>query len=63
MPSSGILRLEALLITDVSEELSVSVIGVTRTGELATSSETSHDVTSQRTAFFIVIVVKTSNLT
>jgi hypothetical protein len=34
MASSGMLRRVALVITDVSEELSVSFIRVTRVGEL-----------------------------
>jgi hypothetical protein len=37
MVSSGILRLEALVRTDVSEELSASFIRVTRIGELGTT--------------------------
>jgi hypothetical protein len=45
----------ALVRTDVSEELSASFIRVTRIGELRT--------TSQKTPFFIVTAVKTSNLT
>jgi hypothetical protein len=44
MASSGLLRHVALVRTDVSEELSASIIRVTRIGELGTtlsSSETS----------------------
>jgi hypothetical protein len=37
MPSSGMLRRVALVKTDVSEELSASVITVTRIGELGTT--------------------------
>jgi demethoxyubiquinone hydroxylase (CLK1/Coq7/Cat5 family) len=37
MPSSGMLRSEALVITDVSEERSASIIRVTRVGELGTT--------------------------
>jgi hypothetical protein len=37
MVSSGILRRVALLRTDVSEELSASLNGVTRIGELGTT--------------------------
>jgi hypothetical protein len=37
MVSSGMLRRVALVITDVSEELSASFIGVTRIGELGTT--------------------------
>jgi hypothetical protein len=38
MPSSGILYHVALVRTDVSEQLSASIIRVTRTGELGTVS-------------------------
>jgi DNA-binding TFAR19-related protein (PDSD5 family) len=44
MASSGMLRRVALVRTDVSEELSASIIRVTRIGEL----ETKIDVTSNR---------------
>jgi hypothetical protein len=37
MPSSGTLRRVALVRTDVSEELSASIIRVTRIGELGTT--------------------------
>jgi hypothetical protein len=37
MASSGMLRSVALVITDVSEELSASFIRVTRIGELGTT--------------------------
>jgi hypothetical protein len=37
MPSSGMLRHVALVRTDVSEELSASIIRVTRIGELGTT--------------------------
>jgi hypothetical protein len=37
MASSGMLRRVALVRTDVSEELNVSFIGVTRIGELGTA--------------------------
>jgi demethoxyubiquinone hydroxylase (CLK1/Coq7/Cat5 family) len=36
MASPGILRRVALVITDISEELSASIIRVTRIGELGT---------------------------
>jgi hypothetical protein len=48
------LRRVALVIIDVSEELSASFIRVIRIA---------HGVTSQKTPFFIVTAVKTSNLT
>jgi hypothetical protein len=72
------LRRVALVITDVSEEPSASFIRVTRIGELVTTLATTinrrvvppkrrflqepHGVTSQKTPFFIVTAVKTSNL-
>jgi hypothetical protein len=37
MASSGMLHLVALAITDVSEELSTSIMRVTRIGELGTT--------------------------
>jgi hypothetical protein len=37
MVSSGMLRRVALVMTDVSEELSASIIRVTRIGELGTT--------------------------
>jgi hypothetical protein len=61
MPSSGILGPVAFVRTYVSEEISASIIRVTRVGELGTTKP--HGVTSQKTAFFIVTAVKTSNLT
>jgi hypothetical protein len=42
MPSSGTLRRVALVITDVSEERSASIIRVTRIGELGTLPVTSN---------------------
>jgi hypothetical protein len=43
MPSSGMLRRVALVRTDVSEELSASIIRVTRIGELViTLAVTTH---------------------
>jgi hypothetical protein len=48
------LRRVALVRTDISEELSASIIKVTRIAELG--------VISQKTPFFIVTAVKTSNL-
>jgi hypothetical protein len=59
----------ALVRTDVSEELSASFIRMTRIGEVHRSVppkpwflQEPHGVTSQKTAFFIVTTVKTSDL-
>jgi hypothetical protein len=71
--SSGMLRRVALVRTDVSEEPSASFIRMTRIGELETTlaatsnrrtlrEQEPHGVTSQKTPFFIVTTVKTSNL-
>jgi hypothetical protein len=49
----------ALVRTNVSEELIASIIKVTRIGEL----QELRGVASQKTPFFIVTAVKTSNLT
>jgi hypothetical protein len=72
------LRCVALVRTDISEGPSASFIRVTRIGELGTTQaatnrrqvppkrrllQESHGVTSQKTPFFIVTAVKTSNLT
>jgi hypothetical protein len=75
--SSKMLRLAALVRSDVSEELSAYINKVTRTGELGTKQAATSNrrtlcvrflqepdgVTTQKTAFFIVTAVKTSNLT
>jgi hypothetical protein len=53
------LRRVALVRTDVSEEPGASFIRVTKIGELGTTQA----ATSNRTPFFIVTAVKTSNLT
>jgi hypothetical protein len=54
------LRRVALVITDVSEEHTASIITVTRIGELGKTLS----VTRNRcTAFFMVTAVKISNLT
>jgi hypothetical protein len=68
------LRRVALARIDVSDERIASTIRVTKIGELETTMERyvprkrlflqePHGVTSQRTPFFVVIAVKTSNLT
>jgi hypothetical protein len=63
------LRRVTLVRTDVSEELCASIIRVTRIGELGTTLAVTrnrkepHGVTSQKTPFFIVTAVKTSDLT
>jgi hypothetical protein len=48
MPSSGMLSRVALVRTDVSEELSASIMRVTRIGELGTLAVTSNRCTLQR---------------
>jgi hypothetical protein len=55
----------ALVRADASEELSSSIIMVTRIGELGTYRflQEPHGVRSQKTALFIVTAVKTTNLT
>jgi hypothetical protein len=42
MPSSGMLRRVAVVRTDVSKELSASIVRVTRIGELGTLTVTSN---------------------
>jgi hypothetical protein len=48
MASYGMLRRVALVITDVSEELSASIIRVTRIGETGTLAVTSNGNTLRR---------------
>jgi hypothetical protein len=77
---SAMLRRVALVRTEVSEELSASIISVTRIGILihrflspcwwrcyvpskCLLLQEPHDVTSQKTPFFIVTAVKTTSLT
>jgi hypothetical protein len=69
MPSSGMLHRVALVRTDVSEEPSTSIFRMTRIGELGTTLAVTsnrlqgpHGVASQKTAFFIVTAVKTTDL-
>jgi hypothetical protein len=57
MPSSGMLRRVALVRTDVSEELSASIIRVTRIGELRTLA-----LTSNRRALVLILVFWTGTL-
>jgi hypothetical protein len=55
-----------LVRTDVSEELGASIITITGIGELPNKRrflKEQHGVTSQKTPFFIVTAMKTSNLT
>jgi hypothetical protein len=68
MASSGMLHRVALVRTDVSEEPLASFIRVTKIGELgttqaATSNRRTLRRNTQKTSFFIVTAVKTSNLT
>jgi hypothetical protein len=63
-------RRVALVRTDISEELSASFIRLTRIGELGTTlavtsnrSMPRRNISSQKTPFFIVTAMKTSNLT
>jgi hypothetical protein len=70
MASSGMLRRVDLVRTYVSEEHSASSIRVTRIGELGTTLAAisnrrtlRRNTKSQKTSFFIVAAVKTSNLT
>jgi hypothetical protein len=53
MASSGMLRRVALVIADVSEELSASIIRVTRIGELGTLAVTSNRRTLRLTLFLV----------
>jgi hypothetical protein len=62
MASSGMFRRVALVRTDVTEELSSSIIRVTRTGKLGTLAVTSNrctwrkNTTSQKTPFFMYYI-------
>jgi hypothetical protein len=59
MASSGMLRRVALVITDVSEELSVSIIRVTRIGELGTTvAVTSNRRTLRRNTTWYFVLYK-----
>jgi hypothetical protein len=50
MVSSGLLRRVALVRTDVSEELSASIIRVTKIGELGTTQAATSNRRTQRTS-------------
>jgi hypothetical protein len=75
MASSGMLHRVGLVITDVSQDHSTSIIRVTRIGELGTTLTVTsnrgtrrllqepHGVTYKKTPFIIVTAVETSNLT
>jgi hypothetical protein len=58
-----LLRRMALVRTDVSEEPGASFIRVTKIGELGTTQAATSNRRTQKTPFFIVTAVKTSNLT
>jgi hypothetical protein len=60
MASSGMLRRVALVRTDVSEELSASIIRVTRIGELGTLAVTSSNSLSVRRLLVGASVVPSS---
>jgi hypothetical protein len=51
MEASGVLRRVALATIDVSEEINVSIIRVTRIGELGTLAVTSYRRTLRRNIF------------
>jgi hypothetical protein len=59
MASSGMLHPVALVITDVLEELSASIVVVPPKRRFL---QEPHSITSQKTPFFIVTTGKTSNL-
>jgi hypothetical protein len=59
MTSSGMLHSAALVKTDVSEELSASLIRLTRIGELGTALAVT---SNRRTAIFIVTAVISARL-
>jgi hypothetical protein len=58
MASSGMLGRVAVIRTDVSEELSASIIRVTRIGELGTLAVTSNRRTLRRNAVYLVTELK-----
>jgi hypothetical protein len=63
MASSGMLHRVALVRTDVSKEPGASFIRVTKIGELGITQAATSNRRMQKTPFFIVTAVKTSNLT
>jgi hypothetical protein len=56
MPSSGMLRREALVRTDVSEQRSASIIMATTTGELGTLAVTSNRRTLRRNTSSAILI-------
>jgi hypothetical protein len=62
MPSSGILRRVALVRTDVPEELSASIIRVTRVGELGTTLVVTSNRRSVRQLLVTTNVVPSSSI-
>jgi hypothetical protein len=59
MTSSGMLHRVALVRTDVSEELSPSIIGVTRIGELGTTlAVTSNRRTLQSSPILVTLIME-----
>jgi hypothetical protein len=58
MAFSGMLRRVALVITDVSEELSTFVVRVTRIGDLGTSAATSNRRTLRSSNLTLLLVFK-----
>jgi hypothetical protein len=58
LPSSGMLRCVVLVRTDVSEELSASIIKVTRIGELGTLAVTSSRHALQRNTKYLLVLTR-----
>jgi hypothetical protein len=62
MASSGMLRRVALVRTDISEELSPSIIRVTRIGELGTLAVTSNRSKLRRNTSSVLQLLVTANV-